>query len=966
MSKENALFPQVKEEIAFDRLWPQVTETIATFSGKLWTDTADHDPGVTLLQAVTWNISDLSYRASLSLNDLLTQDGLTTLFPLEFGPQNVLTCNTVTAEDYRRALRDLHSSDTSLNSERSDFLFSDACLIKEPDDSRFQWWYSPKYRYYTFTQPTDDTNAVKMTLRGNYWLYLIPTRFTLALSGTEQTTVKQYIADFLTNHRNLGEYVSRIVWLQPADFFPQLTIELSGDVDDVNRVVAQIYQTLETSLVPSASHRTTEQLQRAGYSNDAIFEGPYLQHGWQTNSAPIITDKGMTLNLSRMINTLLDINGVASISQFSAGALPDPISVVSGDAWSWQVASGYFPRLWGADPLILLASADSPLTLIAKGGIYQRPTAEAVGKYLVVPEAIQTEPVTLPSGKLRDLAAYTPVGSRLPECYQLQQPVEVINSNIRELHQFLLPVDQQLADGCAELAALPQLLTFKDRDKLNAIRGTRWPCAADSVSQQVHKDYVDALTAFQQQDTAIFPTDGSAINMANFYRELDFIQYLLGYFGTSRAARPLTLDLPDFLVTQRAFLAQQPALGYDRINIRIDQVSALQKRIAARIGLNSEIFAENPDLGKLPFYVIEHRQLLPLMPDETFAEEQTPTDFISHTRPVVTITQAGSAGKIVQGQLIDLIALEGESRLVVGQQMVTSTDGDNFTFNSTNSQLLQTDLDRLQAAWSSGKLRWQNSNIWLQDMDYRLNYAASQPEASNQRRLASSEQSPYPTMVSTRDKIIIRRADPLVALAHDRTPLKTASAPAEDGQLEATIIELNPLDETFVIEKAAGSENEFPAVDEAWRYQWNFSEAVYATADRFSFVVSIVHNRSMVEAANIDPATLIDWMQREVMAEFPAHVSIINLWLSDPVFKNFAATYKRWQNNGSPLGDDAFALMQMLTLGHLPVTQLSIGLMRIATEAQKTAVMGSDGTKWNIEVIRTDQLFYIPKDLVSV
>lgn len=111
MSKENALFPAVKDAIAFEALWQQAHEKVTALSGDIWTDTGDHDPGVTLLQSATWNCSDLSYRASLPLNDLLTHQDGRPLFPKDFGPEQVLTCNTVTAEDYRRALLDVHSSD---------------------------------------------------------------------------------------------------------------------------------------------------------------------------------------------------------------------------------------------------------------------------------------------------------------------------------------------------------------------------------------------------------------------------------------------------------------------------------------------------------------------------------------------------------------------------------------------------------------------------------------------------------------------------------------------------------------------------------------------------------------------------------------------------------------------------------------------------------------------------------------
>jgi hypothetical protein len=534
----------------------------------------------------------------------------------------------------------------------------------------------------------------------------------------------------------------------------------------------------------------------------------------------------------------------------------------------------------------------------------------------------------------------------------------VIDDQTRAVHQFLLPVDQLLADGAAELAQLPTLLAFKDRG--DDIRGTRWPYTNAMVQQAIHQPYAKTLEAIAQQDVAIFTQNKQSVG-ANFARELDFIQYLLGYFGTQRAALPLTLDMADFLATQRAYLAQQPALGYDRINIRIDQVSALQKRIAARIGLDSICFADNPDLSQLPFYLIEHRQLLPQTPDSAFDSEQTPSGF-AVAEPKITLTQAGCAGKVVQGQLIDLIAIEGISRLHVSRLLVIETDGDSFTVSTENSQQLYNTLSRLEAAWTSHNLRWQNSNVWLQDMDYRLNYAEAkrQPANPQQRLLASNAQSPYPAMVSVGDGIVIRPAS-LQFTQPGAKAYRTATEDA-DWQLAATVKAVDPIAGTLLIEKAAGSTEDFPSAETSYRFQWAFSEAKYATTDRFSFIVSAVLNRRLIDNPKIVPEQLVAWVQETIMAEFPAHVSLINHWLDDATFNNFGATYARWQNSGMPLGDDAFTLMQMLTLGHLPVTQLDIGLMRIATEAQRTEVVG-DGSQWHEDVILREELFYVPKNV---
>lgn len=961
MSKENALYPAVKDAIAFDALWQQAHEVVTALSGDVWTDTGDHDPGITLLQSATWNCSDLSYRASLPLNDLLTCQDQRPLFPEEFGPEQVLTCNTVTAEDYRRALLDLHSSDIDTLNTPGDFLFSDVSLIQEPEDHRFHWWYNAEKREYSFTEPavTNDDDKKTLSLRGNLWLSLVPTRYTQSLLSANRTVVEQHLASFLADHRNLGEAVSRITWLQPATFSPRMTIELADNISDINQVAAQIYQVTEAFLRPTVARYTTAQRRALGDTGDVIFEGPMLKHGWQKTAPSQITSGGYVLNLGPLVNLLLAIPGVASLSTLSVDTGDGHITAVKGDSWRWQVADGYYPLLWGEAPLELLATTNGPLTLVSKGGIRSTLNSKTMAGYLTQADLIEMSPTVLPAGRFRDQTGYTPVGQRLPECYALRQPGAVIDDQTRAVHQFLLPVDQLLADGTAELAQLPALLAFKERG--DVIRGTRWPYTDAMVQQAVHQPYMDALKAIAQQDAAIF-TQGKPPG-ANFTRELDFLQYLLGYFGTSRAALPLTLDLPDFLATQRAYLAQQPALGYDRINIRIDQVSALQKRIAARIGLDSSCFADKPDLSQLPFYLIEHRQLLPRTPDSTFDSEQTPTGF-SVDEPLVTLTQAGSAGRVVQGQLIDLIAVEGESRLHVSRLLVTATDGDSFTVSTKNSQQLHNTLPRLKAAWAGHNLRWQNSNVWLQDMDYQLNYGQPEkPLPDNQRLLASNAQTPYPAMVSVGDGIVIRPAD----LQFSQPGMKAfrASTADADWRLEATVIEVDPIAGTLLIEKAAGSTEAFPSPETSYRYQWAFSKSNYATTDRFSFVVSAVLNRRLIDNPRIVPEQLVPWIQGTIMAEFPAHVSLINHWLDDATFNNFGAAYARWQNSGMPLGDDAFALMQMLTLGHLPVTRLDIGLMRVATEDQRTEVVG-DGSQWHEDVILQEELFYVPKDVPTI
>ncbi|OON39839.1 hypothetical protein BTJ39_12475 [Izhakiella australiensis] len=382
----------------------------------------------------------------------------------------------------------------------------------------------------------------------------------------------------------------------------------------------------------------------------------------------------------------------------------------------------------------------------------------------------------------------------------------------------------------------------------------------------------------------------------------------------------------------------------------------------SRIGRGNCRLIDKPDLAQLPFYLIEHRQLLPKIPDTTFNNEHTPTAFAVDAA-LVALTQPGTTGKVARGQLIDLVIIDGKSRLYVRRLLIIATKGDTLVFSTDNSQQLLHNLDRLQSAWAGGNLRWCNSNVWLQDMTYRLDYAASslQPSDKGQRLLASSIQSPYPAMVAVNDVIVLRPA--ALKLSMPRSGDKQSEAEDTEWQLKATVKAIDPLAGTLLIEKLPDITASFPAEENSYLYQWAFSDPTYATTDRFSFMLSVVMNRRLLTNQNTQSDKLAAWIQEAIMAELPAHLSLITHWLDEPSFRSFGTTYQRWQNNGTPLGDDAFTILHMLSLGRLPVNQLDIGLMRIATEAQRTAATGGDGSRWNSNVILENQLFYVPQNV---
>ncbi|AKH65170.1 MULTISPECIES: hypothetical protein [Photorhabdus] len=947
MNNQDTLFPIIKDDITFDTLLAQAKAVIEQQSGQCWNNTGENDPGITLLEACCYGTSDLAYRHSLPLQDLLTpkneeqtlNDGI---FPEEFGPQQILTCGPITAEDYRRALLDLHG-DNTINGY---FFFNDAQLIREPESERYEYWYNKEKREYSFTKTS---NSEQLTLRGNYWLYLTPSRET----ETDKTQAQESLENFLRDNRNLGELVSKIIWLEPIDLLLKIEIQLDDDAKDIADIVAKVYMTVEQMVLEKPLRYTTQDMIEKGYSNEQIFEGPYLRHGW-IPELPQTKDytRPTVLNLSPLVNQLLAIKGVKNITKFTLDDSNVKISKLSNDNWSWEIRLGYYPRLWKEDSLDLITSEESPLTITAKNGIKVVVTKEQIADKIITEPLIHTKSELLKWGKHRKVQNYHPVSNKLPACYGFQ-----INSDPPQqakLHQFMLPFEQMLANGCAELALLPKLLAFKQRE--NIVHGAQLPFKTNTVGQKIHQDIESNLKEKLDSDSQI---ENKGDNH-NYKKELTILDYLLRYFGVQQTAMPIIPNLKaenykNFIFTQREYLAQQPDLAYHRNNIRIDKVSALQKRIAARLGLGEECFKKNPELNKLPFYLIEHRQLLPVKPNTIFNTGQKP-DSLQVRGDQLWITRKDTIGQLLPGQMIDLI-VEGDRGFTLWNQIITEVTEETFCLNTANSTALKLDLERVKQAVTDQNLLWRNSSVWMNDMDYQLTYDDKEHQ-DNERWIISNPQTPFPTMIKEKDEITLK-----YAITPDGALESSKETPNPTKPFTAQVVEFDRIEGRILLRlnENGDSQTSFPSEANAKFYRWYFSSEKYAKTDRFSFAVSVVINRQLIKNGSFDPYKLESWVKTEILAEFPAHISIIIHWLSQDHFEDFACSYKRWQNNRASLGQEAYRILETLTLGKRPSIETGIGRMRIATEEQRIKVIGNHEDEWNGKVIEDNQLLYVPK-----
>ncbi len=81
---------------------------IEELGSALWTDYNEHDPGITILEALCYAITELGYRTSFPIKDLLTQtDGTIPSSQTFFTAKNILTQSPLNKDDYRKLLIDI-------------------------------------------------------------------------------------------------------------------------------------------------------------------------------------------------------------------------------------------------------------------------------------------------------------------------------------------------------------------------------------------------------------------------------------------------------------------------------------------------------------------------------------------------------------------------------------------------------------------------------------------------------------------------------------------------------------------------------------------------------------------------------------------------------------------------------------------------------------------------------------------
>lgn len=394
-------------------------------SGELWTDYNHHDPGVTLLEALCFALTESVFGAETPLTDLLT------------APDGRI--------HYRRHA--LHSAEEALPCRPS----------TELDWQRYLLDRVPMVRQLRLQMPAQD-GRWQLALRAPAGLG----------DAAARAAAQAYWAQ-----RNLGEDLCLPVGvLQPRWCKLQLALSVDG-ARELNDILLELVQRAAVLIGASPQRQSPQTRLReaaaAGMPLDssALFEGPALQHGWIAGDE-LSQEPDKRLYFSDLARALSEIDGVVTIHRLGLQLIGAEAEADEGDSLAWSGPDWALELRWPEQVEDVqdwqLSRRGSRLSLDVPAFLQrledERQTSR-LASMLVAGRRAAPRLLPRPSGQYRAPLRYLSSWQQLPPLYRAAHSRPATSAEGEaQFAGYLALLEQWLAHGEAQLPALRNLFSL--------------------------------------------------------------------------------------------------------------------------------------------------------------------------------------------------------------------------------------------------------------------------------------------------------------------------------------------------------------------------------------------------------------------------------------------------------------------------------------------------------------------------
>ncbi len=304
------------DDMDYDFLRNEGVEYIKLMAGNVWTDHNLHDPGITFLEVLCYAITDLGYRISAPIQDLLTEENnspsqLEKTFPTA---KKILTTKPITEHDYRKLFVDIPNVKNAFIKPYLDSMVHMHCSTRDEITDEF-----PKGLLSYESEIEDYELHNRFTLKGLNKVFFVPdTSISQMEEGPEKDDEINSLIESITTayhaNRNLCEDLVEVCVAEEYE------INVCGDIEientaEAKEVVAEILFNIQEFLSPSLKRYTLSQLLEQGKKPEEIFNGPILQNGFITDEELENSNFKTEIRLSDLIQIISETEGVKRIKK---------------------------------------------------------------------------------------------------------------------------------------------------------------------------------------------------------------------------------------------------------------------------------------------------------------------------------------------------------------------------------------------------------------------------------------------------------------------------------------------------------------------------------------------------------------------------------------------------------------------------------------------------------------------------
>jgi len=637
---------------------------IQQFSGKLWTDYNIHDPGITMLELLCYALTDISYRLSFPVQDILTAPGDKSPDVNDFfTARKILTTHPVTINDYRKLLLDHIPSIRNIWLETLDAINYEPTIYYDKKDCVATLKLAdPSHPYeilqlkglYIVKLDVEDYETI-LAHHPNHVKTLAQYRDKdstitdeIAQPGEYKSCILNYARTILLNSRNLSEDFE-VVKLAKEEFVAVCAdIELKPDAN-ADDVFTEIYSVLYNYINPAMQLYSFKEMLNRGKRTEDIFNGPIATRGFIDDDVLDAHGHKEVLYVSDIINLLMNIDGILQIKTIHLSSYTKDES--TGTYTILKDAQMYCLHL--DDVLndvfqfVLDAGEQDPTKVFnhirfSKGLIYFTPERKAsyVNQNFIdypdVPDDFQND-LKVPAGKNRNLTNYYSIQNDLPLTYYTgMDGVPNSVSNLRKAQRlqtkaYLLFFDQMLADYLSLLNNVKNVFTWRGSNTKpimpafhldsTMIKDLRKLLKSEHAESENISDDLFFKTTYDDYDKDLAT---NAINKSRYNKALDhlmarfnevFVDYTVFKFQQNKEGNFFNQsDLTQIIADKVNFLKLYPiissrrshAFNYTKSVYATDNLSGLQLRIQKMMGINS---TQNVQMVS-PIYNINYKTFL--------------------------------------------------------------------------------------------------------------------------------------------------------------------------------------------------------------------------------------------------------------------------------------------------------------------------------------------------------------------